>query len=223
MAPAGVLSVRHVGDEIASHGFETALLAHVGNENREQAVGDLPDADVQVQRVLRQRLACFNAFAFRIHHARVRAVMQGDRQLAFAHHAIRGHQFHDVAELRERHHLAVDDAEATRFGRRVSDRSQRIDDDQGLGHDGHQLAFRGLHRHARAEQRRVLRGSEQARIIRIDAVLGGPDALYAADGVCHNGHDHGDSHQHGGHLRSRQHLAQRHEFTFRSSCIPHPD
>ena len=108
--------VRHVGDEISAHGFETALLAHIGNENREQAVGDLPDTDVQIERVLRQRLAGFDAPAARIRHSRMRAAMQGNRQLAFAHHAVRGHQFHDVAELRERHHLIVDDAETARFG-----------------------------------------------------------------------------------------------------------
>ena len=170
---------------------------------------------MQVERVFGQRLAGFDAFAVRVHHARTHAAVQGDGQFAFAHHAVCGDQFHDVADFRERHRLVVDDAEAPRGRGCVLDRGQRVYDHQSFGHDGHQLAFRGLHGNAGAEQGRVLRSSEQARIIGVDAVLHILEASSAAKQERHDEHDHGHDHQCRNHRRRCQHLLQRHAFTFR--------
>ena len=179
--------MRNVRDEIAAHDFKTTLLAHVGNENRETVVGYLSDAHMQVQGVGGQGLAGFQPFAVRILRGGAGGAVERNRQLTFAHHAVRGNQLQNVTDLGKRHRTVFDQAETLRTRRNVLHRSERVGDDQRLRHDGNQLALRLLYGHARAEQRRVLRSPERAWIVRRRAIFESP-----AEAVCdrRNGRDH---------------------------------
>ena len=143
--------VRNIRHEITTHDFETTLLAHVGNENRKQIVGNLADAHMQIQRVGRAELARLNALAVRVLCGGASGAIQRNRQFTLTHHAVGRHQSQNIADFGERHHMVFNNAETLRARGHIFDRRQRIDDDQRLRHDGNKLAFRRLHRHARTE------------------------------------------------------------------------
>ena len=199
--------VRNVRHKIASHNLKTTLLAHIRNENRKKIIGDLADPHMQIQRVGRTELTCLNAFAVSIFRGRTGGSIQRNRQFAFAHHAVSRHQSQNIADFGKRHRTVLNNAETLRARGNVFDRRQRIDDDQRLRHDGDQLAFRGLHGHARPEQRHVLLRAEQAWIVRVNLIL---PQLHATGTPQQKG-DHSDGNNHNRH----HHVLQRHTLTFR--------
>ena len=147
----GFQFVRNVRHEITTHDFKTTLLAHIGNENRKQIIGNLADTHMQIQRVGRAGLARLNALAVGVLRGRTGGAVQRNRQFTLTHHAVGRHQSQNIADFGERHRMVFNNAETLRARGHIFDRRQRIDDDQRLRHDGNKLAFRGLHRHARTE------------------------------------------------------------------------
>ena len=107
--------------------------------------------------------------------------------------------------------MVFNNAETLRARGHIFDRRQRIDDDQRLRHDSNKLAFRGLHRHVRTEQRHVLLRAEQAWIVRVDLILPEP---HAPDTPQQKG-DHCDNHNRHRHRNRHRHVLQRHTLTFR--------
>ena len=203
----GFQFMRNVRHEITTHDFETTLLAHVGNENRKQIIGNLTDAHMQIQRVGRTELACLNALAVGVLRGRTGGAIQRNRQFTLTHHAVGRHQSQNIADFGKRHRTVFNNAETLRARGHIFDRCQRIDDDQRLRHDGNKLTFRGLHRHARTEQRHVFLHAEQAWIVRIDLIL--PELH--APGTPQQKGDHSDGDNHNRH----RHVLQRHTLTFR--------
>ena len=147
----GFQFVRNVRHEITTHDFKTTLLAHIGNENRKQIIGNLADTHMQIQRVGRAGLARLNALAVGVLRGCTGGAIQRNRQFTLTHHAVGRHQSQNIADFGERHRMVFNNAETLRARGHIFDRRQRIDDDQRLRHDGNKLAFRGLHRHARTE------------------------------------------------------------------------
>ena len=98
-----------VGDEIAAHRLETALLAHVGEKDRVQPVGHLADPHAQVQRVGGDRLAGLHAAAgHRVRPLAAASRVDGQLDLPFAGLPVADDQPQDLADLVQNQPVAAD-------------------------------------------------------------------------------------------------------------------